>query len=282
MSTSNSQTQANIKNAKKSTGAITQQGKQAVSINAIKHGLFSKQLILNNESENEYQLLHDELQSNLKPVGALEQSLVERIAVSLWRQRRLVRSETAQINLNNKEISILKAVNNELNLSYSDDKLKAEDLTGFDQEQLKIYKAVVEEFEKIDDDKVNVLTEVKKHAPLIYQTLTEEAETEEESINEYVKNFENLREWIEDLFEYYQSQIKIAEQRPLVLEIARLVQNKGVILQGKIRDSLSKYQVMLDNELYKAIKVLRETQTYRLDTLESITEENGFVLENED
>jgi len=49
-----------------------------------------------------------------------------------------------------------------------------------------------------------------------------------------------------------------------------------------MRDSLAKYQVMLDNELYKAIKVLRETQTYRLDTLESITETNGFVLENKD
>ncbi len=75
-------------------------------------------------------------------------------------------------------------------------------------------------------------------------------------------------------------QIKIAEQRPVVLEIARSVQNKGAILQGKLRDSLSKYPVMLDNELYKAIKALRETQSWRLETLESITEGNGFVLEN--
>ena len=282
MTISAAQATANQNNAKQSTGPITEEGKQVVANNATKYGLFSKQLILNTENETDYQLLLEELQTELKPVGALEQSLVERISVSLWRQRRLVRSETAQINLNNKETSMLKAVNNELNLSYTENELKVEDLTDFDQEQLKIYKAVVEEFEKIDDDKVNVLAEVKEHAPLIYQALAEEAEIDEESINDYIKNFESLREWIEDLISFYESQIKIAVQRPLVLEIVRSVQNKSVILQGKMRDSLAKYKVMLDNELYKAIKVLRETQIYRLETLELMTEQNGFVLENED
>ena len=281
MTTSTAQIQANKKNSVQSTGPKSEEGKQAVANNAIKHGLFSKQLILNTENESDYLLLLEELQTELKPVGALEQSLVERISVSLWRQTRLVRSETAQINLNNKESSILKAVNSELNLSYTEKELNAEDLTNFDQEQLKIYKAAVEEFEKIDDDKVSVLTEVKDHAPLIYQTLVEEAESNEESISDYIMNFENLREWIEDLIGFYQSQIKIAEQRPLVLEIARSVQNKQSILQDQMRDSLAKYQVMLDNELFKTIKVLRETQAWRLETLESITEQNGFVLENE-
>lgn len=42
---------------------------------------------------------------------------------------------------------------------------------------------------------------------------------------------------------------------------------------GQLCDALAKYQVMLDNELYKAIKALRETQVWRLDAL------NGFVLE---
>ncbi|OQK17256.1 hypothetical protein AU255_05020 [Methyloprofundus sedimenti] len=274
------QLKANQTNAQKSTGPVTEEGKKTVANNALKHGLFSKQLILKNENETDYQLLHNGLQCELKPVGTLEQSLVERIAVTLWRQRRLVNSETAHINLSNQEPKILKLVNSELDLSYTSKELKAEDLTNFDQEQLKIYKAVVEEFEKIDDDKVNVLTEVKAYAPLIYQTLAEEAETDEESFNDYIKNFASLREWIEDLVDFYQSQIKIAQQRPLILEIASSVQNKQSILQGKLRDALAKYQLMLDNELYKAIKTLRETQTWRLDILEPMTEKNGFVLEN--
>ena len=144
---------------------------------------------------------------------------------------------------------------------------------------METYQAVIEEYEKLEDNKVDILKEIKQHAPLIYQILAEEAETDGESINDYIKNFESLREWIEDSISFYESQIKIAEQRPLILEIVRSVQNKHSILQGKLRDSLSKYQVMLDNELYKAIKILRETQTYRLETLELVTESNGFVLE---
>lgn len=279
-STSTAQVQANQKNAEKSTGPISEKGKQTVANNAIKHGIFSKQLILNTENETDYLLLLEELQTELKPVGVLEQSLVEKIAITLWRQRRLIRSETAQINLYNKESSIVNAVNNEMNLNYSDNKLTIEDLTEFDQEQVKIYQAVLKEYERLDDDKASDLKEIKAHAPLIYQALVEEAEIEEESMNDYIKNFDSLTECVEDLIHFYHSEIKKARQRPLVLEMARMVRNKQSILQGKMRDSLAKYQVMLDNELFKTIKVLRETQSWRLDTLESVSKQNGFVLEN--
>ena len=36
---------------------------------------------------------------------------------------------------------------------------------------------------------------------------------------------------------------------------------------------------MLDNELYKALKVLREAQEWRMKTIEPLNDENGFVLE---
>ena len=40
-----------------------------------------------------------ELQAALSPVGFVELALVERIAIALWRQRRLVTAETASIYL---------------------------------------------------------------------------------------------------------------------------------------------------------------------------------------
>ncbi len=281
MNNSSAQINANQNNALKSTGPVTEEGKQAVANNALKHGLFSKQLILKTESDAEYQLLLDGLRRELKPVGTLEQSLVERISVSLWRQRRLMRAETAQINLNQKDSSLINMINNELNLNHTGNEIKVDDLIEYDQEQLIKYKAIAEEYYQLDDDmELNDLTLIQACAPLIYQELIEEAKTEGESVEEYIKNFESLSEWVEYLINFYHSQIKIAEQRPLVLEIVRSVQDKQSILQGKLRDSLAKYQVMLDNELYKAIKTLRETQSWRLETLESVTDENGFVLEN--
>ncbi len=99
MSTSIAQISANRANAKKSTGAITQLGKSKVSQNAITHGLFAKQLVLMDENPLEYQSLLDELQRSLQPVGILEQSLIERIAISLWRQKRLVKAEAAYLTL---------------------------------------------------------------------------------------------------------------------------------------------------------------------------------------
>jgi hypothetical protein len=67
---------------------------------------------------------------------------------------------------------------------------------------------------------------------------------------------------------YCYDEIKYAKQRPLVLEIAQTISNKRAILQhGLLRDALAKYQIMLDNELYKAIKALRETQAWWLDIL---------------
>jgi hypothetical protein len=99
MSTSVAQVFANQINAQKSTGPVTEIGKSKVANNAIKHGLFSKNLILSDENPFEYQNILLQLQPELSPVGILEQSLVERIALSLWRQKRLIRAESAHIQL---------------------------------------------------------------------------------------------------------------------------------------------------------------------------------------
>jgi hypothetical protein len=275
MTTSVIQIKANQNNAQQSTGPITDAGKQIVANNAIKHGIFSKHLLLNDESPEDYQLLLNGLQTELMPVGTLEQSLVERIAVTLWRQRRLVRSETAHINLANSPSSIVSAVNSELNLTYSEQAITKYDLTEFDQEHYQWCQAVIKEFKEIAEDKLFDMESLQKEAPLMYKQLAEEAEQDEESIEDYLKNWDSPLEFFYDQIKYCEDEVKKAKQRPLVLEIAQAVRNKKAILQGQLRDVLVKYQVMLDNELYKAIKVLRETQAWRLDSL------NGFVLEND-
>lgn len=274
MTTSIIQLKANQNNAQKSTGPVTTEGKQIVANNAVKHGLFSKHLVLNDENPEDYQLLLDGLQTELNPVGTLEQSLLERIAVTLWRQKRLVRSETAHIELGNKPSSIASAVNTEMNLNSSDKKISESDLTEFDQDHYEWCQSMLEEFEQIAEDKLTDMDALKKEAPLIYKQLAEDAEQDEELIEAYLKNWDEPLEFFYDLVKYCQDETQKAKQRPLVLEIARTIQNKRAILQqGQLRDALAKYQVMLDNELYKAIKALRETQVWRLDSL------NGFVLE---
>lgn len=276
MTTSIIQLKANQNNAQKSTGPVTAEGKQIVAKNALKHGLFSKHLILNDENPEEYQCLIDGLQAELNPVGTLEQSLVERIAVTLWRQRRLVRSETAHIELNNKPSVIASAVNTEMNLKSSELAVTKYDLAEFDQEHLQWCQSIVEEFKQMDIDKLIDMDVLKKEAPLIYKQLADDAEQDEQSIEEYFEGWDQPLDFFYDLIKYCESEIQKAKQRPLVLEIAQTVRNKrAIVQQGQLRDALAKYQVMLDNELYKAIKALREAQAWRRDTL------NGFVLEKD-
>ncbi len=83
----------NQANSLRSTGPRSEVGKQVVSQNAITHGLFASRLFLPGEDPQEYEALHGGLCRALRPVGALEDILVDRLAVTLWRQLRLVRWE---------------------------------------------------------------------------------------------------------------------------------------------------------------------------------------------
>jgi len=98
---SEKQEQANLQNAQLSTGPVTHEGKAIVARNAIKHGIFAKDLVITagdgQEDEMEYHLLFSELKKDLGPVGRMEMLLVEKIAVNYWRQRRLLRYETGGI-----------------------------------------------------------------------------------------------------------------------------------------------------------------------------------------
>jgi hypothetical protein len=83
--------------ARKVTGPRTKLGKQRSRYNALKHGIFSKVLLLDGESETEYQSLVAGLRAARQPRGALEESLVENLAVLMWRKRRLLEAERAEI-----------------------------------------------------------------------------------------------------------------------------------------------------------------------------------------
>ena len=90
---------ANQENSKFSTGAKTSEGKAIVAQNAIKHGLLSHKLILGEEDLDCWKILLNGLVETFLPVGMIEQLLVEKIAISFWRQRRLVGAEVAAIRI---------------------------------------------------------------------------------------------------------------------------------------------------------------------------------------
>lgn len=95
---SEAQIEANRRNAAKSTGPRTEQGKAASSRNAIRHGLAAAQLILFDERPEDFERFHDDLRTAYAPADAAEDELVERIAMASWRLRRVWRAEAAAMN----------------------------------------------------------------------------------------------------------------------------------------------------------------------------------------
>ena len=86
-----------------STGPRTTAGKAKVRMNSTSHGVFSQHLFLNETPPEEYHALVADLQGTLRPVGGLEQALLEKIVVILWRQKRLVQAETAMLYMDQQQ-----------------------------------------------------------------------------------------------------------------------------------------------------------------------------------
>ncbi len=87
------QTEANKNNAQQSTGPKTDEGKAVSKYNAIKHGLLSKEGLLEGEDEAILIEIGKRLRTELGPQTELELVLVDRITANVWRLRRVMKIE---------------------------------------------------------------------------------------------------------------------------------------------------------------------------------------------
>lgn len=266
MSTTNLRLAANRLNAVSSTGPTSEAGKVKSSRNATRHGLLSNRLLLDCEDPAEFDVLLLELQSSLAPVGYIELALVERVAITLWRQRRLVTAETAAISLARLEHKAAEGVSAELKRGCANP-VKPEDLEPFDDAQIRFCRAVVSEAEALDEIKLETLP---KLAPTIYGQLESDAE-DDVSIDEHLKAHDKgLTGYIGELVSWAHEQLREAERRPRLLALAEHVRARNLVLPDASLEILSRYQSTLDNQLAKALRALRDAQEWRLKTLEAM------------
>src|SRR6266567_571477 len=87
------QIEANRRNALQSTGPKTPEGKAAVRLNALRHGLRARTVVLPGEQPEEFQQLCDDLQAEWHPKSRTEQFYVEQMAVSQWKLNRMEMAE---------------------------------------------------------------------------------------------------------------------------------------------------------------------------------------------
>ena len=92
--TSFRQIAANRRNARKSTGPITPEGKQRSRCNAIRHGLTAETVIGALEDAEDYRAFEAAIIADYDAQSAVERELVLRLASLLWRLRRATSLET--------------------------------------------------------------------------------------------------------------------------------------------------------------------------------------------
>jgi hypothetical protein len=91
--TTSKQITANRRNALRSTGPRTLEGKNASALNSMKHGLLAEKVLLPDEDRLEFEGFLGDLRTRLNPEGPLESALVDRIGFNLWRLRRAAHAE---------------------------------------------------------------------------------------------------------------------------------------------------------------------------------------------
>ena len=86
-------------NGAKSHGPKTPEGKAISSMNAMKHGLTSKTLLLQNENSEQFTEMMNSYFDYLAPKNQIETDLVADLVAARWRLRRIWRYETAMLDI---------------------------------------------------------------------------------------------------------------------------------------------------------------------------------------
>src|SRR6185437_3398488 len=93
------QIEANRRNARLSTGPVTEEGKKRSRQNAVRHGLTGETIIDALEDADDYAAFELAVTSDYDAQSAVERELVLRLASLLWRLRRATTIETGLFKL---------------------------------------------------------------------------------------------------------------------------------------------------------------------------------------
>jgi len=267
------QVEANRRNAQKSTGPRTAMGKDIVAGNGLKHGILSTKLLLEGEDPANYRSLIVDLVAALSPVGALEEALVEKVAIALWRQTRLIRAETATLELQRKpdtkesKVAIGEAVGRY-------DAVNSSDISPPDREQIAWCQNVLDELGGLNAGSVDQL---KVNAPIVWEQTVRDAESEGMGVTEFLASYSDdmtkyglsasgLAAYLRDLQRWCTKELEKQESREHVQAVVALVQDSRSA--PICADLIARYQTAIDGEFYRALKAFREVQEWRLKTVE--------------
>ncbi len=162
--TSGRQIDANRRNAQKSTGAKTSEGKERSSMNALKHGAFQKVFpssLANQEDFNLFESIHLGLIDAWIPQGAQEENCVCMITVAYFKLFRLDRYEFDLIQMEIEKL--LPSDGGELAAYLEKAEETVEILRNFDEDPLSAIESLADWDGLVNEEKIMILQKVSKN-----------------------------------------------------------------------------------------------------------------------
>jgi len=121
-------------------------------------------------------------------------------------------------------------------------------------------------------DKIT-LDALKKHAPYVWQQLIDDAEHDDEVPEQQVASHkQGVTGYVMELYDWCKTELRKAKDRPRLLAFVEQLKQKSLVLPIEQAHLFARYQTTLDNQLYKALKTLRETQEWRLKSLDTVSD----------
>jgi hypothetical protein len=273
-SPSKAQIKANRQNAKRSTGPTSIQGKLKVSQNAITHGIFAASPLLPNENAEEFKNLSQGIAEIYPPVDAIAAGLVERIILAIWRQKRLRIAEAAKLEISMTPEIMAEEINDLLKLPHHR-RVDAQSISEAQEETYEYWKAVLVEFENMNIQAAPQNTaQVSIQAPKVYAQLKRDALNSVSTYPVFMKSPDKIIASLEKTKKYAEDFVANNEIKHTAYTIAQQMKLAKLIPDGKNVDFLSKYQVQLDTDFYRAVEAYKKHLAWRAENLEiEVTEE---------
>lgn len=160
---SQNRNRANQQNAKRSSGPKSEGGKAVTIGNALKHGLRAQKVTIFDECPEEFEALCGSAHDSLKPQDPLQEQLVDRIAVCLWRLRRIPNLEAGIVEY--------QSLRNELN---DVDSLISDHVREY---QIHSYKIAMRNLpENLKDRRTEILNRLQKGQATLGKTICRDLE----------------------------------------------------------------------------------------------------------
>ncbi len=263
------QIKANQENAKKSTGPLTEEGKQRSSMNAMTHGIFSTIPLLPGENLEQFKLLEEEIIKAYQPTDAMECLLVQRVYLTCMRQIRLREAESAKLEISMMPEVMCKTVT-QLFEHNSDKRFTAEDISELTEAHYMFAQALEKEIKESHYESLALTIEmIKEKMPLTSRHIKDIHEEEYKlSWEEFIQKPGMLRAAISMLAKSVKIQLASTKNNHIAYTLKHKLKIVHRIPHGDDMTLFTKYQVQLDTDLYRAMKALQDYRNNKAKLIE--------------